>query len=138
MKTPQDTARERIRELRQRHNWSQQDLADVLNNQFGVPVDRATIARVELGNRELSLDEALLYALALNVAPVHLFVPVGTKDKDADEPVRLGLNLECSPAEMRAWIRGQRPLLPQDPRTYYMAVPVKELPEELQGEEGGD
>jgi transcriptional regulator with XRE-family HTH domain len=133
MKTPQEAARERIRELRQAHAWSQQDLADVLNDR-GLPVDRATVARVELGERGLSLDETFLYALALGVAPVHLIVPTGTKDGDSDEPLRIGTHEDISPAELRAWIRGERHFFVQDPRTYYMNVPVSELPERLRPE----
>jgi transcriptional regulator with XRE-family HTH domain len=70
-----------IRELRRRHGWTQQELADRLN-QLGAHIDRAAVAKVELEKRRLTLDEAFHYALALDVAPVHLLVPT-----DGDEPV---------------------------------------------------
>jgi transcriptional regulator with XRE-family HTH domain len=94
MKTPAQTAIGRIRELRQRHGWTQQQLTDRLN-QLGAHTDRAAVARVELGQRSLALDEAFLYALALDVAPVHLFAPI-----EDSERVTLGPNVECSPAEL--------------------------------------
>ncbi len=121
MKTPDQTTRERVRELRKRHGWTQQDLADVLNR-IGAQTDRVAVAKVELGQRGLSLYEALQYALALDVAPVHLIVPV-----DNDERLMLGANfVDCTPTELRAWIRGQRPLLPQDPRIYFAEIPREE------------
>ena len=78
---------------------------------------------MELGKRGLPLDEAFQYALALDVAPVHLFVPV-----NSDEPLNIGPNLECSPAEARAWIRGTLPLF-QDERTHFSEVPRSEFQE---------
>src|SRR3954469_2213572 len=107
MKTPDQTTRERIRQLRKRHDWTQQDLADALNR-IGAQTDRAAVAKVELGKRGLSLDEMLQYALVLDVAPVHLIVPI-----DDDERLMLGANfVDCTPAELRAWIRGERPFHP--------------------------
>lgn len=120
--TPDQTTRKRIRELRKRHGWTQQDLAAALN-ELGAQTDRAAVAKVELGKRGLALDEAFLYALVLDVAPVHLFTPI-----DSDEPIGLGPNVQCSPSEMRAWIRGQAPMFPpQNPRTYFGEVPMDEL-----------
>ncbi len=99
---------------------TQQGLADRLN-QVGAHLDRTAVAKVETGGRELSLMEALQYAWALHVAPVHLFVPT-----DSDEPIQIGPNMEASPAEMRAWIRGERPLH-QEQRAYFSTVPENEF-----------
>ncbi len=121
MKPPSETTREQIRQLRQRHGWSQQDLTDALNR-FGAHTERSAIARVEIGERQLSIDEAFRYALALDVAPVHLFVPT-----DSDESMSIGPNVECTPAEMRAWIRGERNLPEQDSRIYHSAVPREDF-----------
>jgi transcriptional regulator with XRE-family HTH domain len=122
LKTADETTRERIRELRKRHAWTQQDLTDALNR-IGAQTDRAAVAKVELGQRGLSLHEALQYAYVLDVAPVHLIVPL-----DDDEKLALGANVvDCTPAALRAWIRGQRPLITQDPRVYFTEVPLKEF-----------
>lgn len=99
---------------------TQQNLADRLS-QLGARVDRTVVAKVEKGTRELSLAEAFQFAWALHVAPVHLFVPT-----DSDGPINLGPNMEASPAEMRAWIRGLQPLF-QEPRAYYSTVPPGEF-----------
>ncbi len=97
--------------------------------------DRSAIARVELGQRTLSLDEAFLYALALDVAPVHLFAPPGNEGDviDKDERLNLGATgrgprVECSAVEMRRWIRGEAPMYPpQNPRAYFTEVPLEEF-----------
>jgi hypothetical protein len=98
---------------------TQQGLADRLN-QLGVRTDRTTVAKIEAGTRELGLAEAFAFAQALDVAPVHLFVPT-----DSDEPIHLAPNLSASPPEVRAWIRGQMPQF-QDPRSYFKNVPLTE------------
>jgi transcriptional regulator with XRE-family HTH domain len=116
--SPQEIARRRIRELRRRHDWSQQDLADALAR-LGVPVDRATVARVELGERGLSLDEAFQYAIALDVAPASLFLPLGSDD------VQLAGEVTVPAPRARRWLTGQEPLEGQDARYW-----LHELPEE--------
>jgi transcriptional regulator with XRE-family HTH domain len=121
--TPHDVAIERIRQLRKRHAFTQQDLADRLNL-LGAQTDRAAVAKVELGKRGLSLNELFQYAMALDVAPVHLVSP-----PDSDEPISLGPNMTVSPDEMRAWVKGDHPLAWQDVRTYYSEVPEKEFRE---------
>lgn len=121
MKTPHGVAVERIRHLRKRHAFTQQQLADRLNL-LGARTDRAAVAKVESGTRGLSLNELFQYAMALDVAPVHLVSP-----PDDDGPIFLGPQMEVSPDEMRAWVRGDRPLLWQDQRIYWSEVPKKEF-----------
>jgi transcriptional regulator with XRE-family HTH domain len=122
MRAPHDVAIARIRQLRKRNGYTQQQLADQLNL-LGAQTDRAAVAKVELGQRGLSLNEAFQYAMALNVAPVHLFAPT-----DDDDPISLGPNLTVSPHEMRRWVRGQQPLgVWQDERIYYSEVPREEF-----------
>jgi transcriptional regulator with XRE-family HTH domain len=125
---PSDIAARRIRELRKRHGWTQQQLTNRLNH-LGAQIDRVGVAKVELGQRKLPLDEVFWFAQALSVAPVNLLAPIA--DDQQDEPIELGANFSCSPAEMRRWVRGQQHFPFQDPRVYYTEVPTEELPEEL-------
>jgi transcriptional regulator with XRE-family HTH domain len=137
--TVADVARARIRELRNRRGLSQRELADRLS-QFVIPakpgrrrrtdprggpsVDHALVTRVETGKRELSLKDAVYFALALDVAPVNLIAPL-----DPEARVQLAPNLECSARELRHWLRGLAPMSAQDARTYFTEVPDEELPE---------
>ena len=111
----------RVRYLRERHGLTQQDLADGLAN-WGMPIDRSAIARLENGRRAVSLEEAMRLAFILHVAPVHLFV-----DPDGDEPVAPIPGAEYQPWEARAWIRGERPMMGQDPRSYFTNIPLREF-----------
>lgn len=120
MRTPRDVVREQVREIRKRRGMTQQGLADRLN-QLGAQTDRTAVAKIEAGTREIALGEAFQLALALDVAPVHLLVPT-----DSTEPIDLAPNLQASPFETRAWIRGQMPLF-QDARIYYSLVPETEF-----------
>lgn len=117
----QVTAR-RVRYLRERLGWSQQDLADKLAN-FGMPIDRAQLARLEGGKRGISLDETMRLAFVLDVAPVHLI----TDPEEGAEPMQTTPGAEVEPWEARAWVRGQKPLIFQDPRSYFMNVPKAEF-----------
>src|SRR4051794_7495768 len=66
---------------------SAQELADRVKA-LGGKLDRAAIAKIESGTRNVSLDEALLLAAALDVAPVHLFFPL---NDDAEVEIAPGL-----------------------------------------------
>jgi transcriptional regulator with XRE-family HTH domain len=119
MRTLRDTTIARIRELRQARGMTQQDLADRLNLN-GARIDRTAVAKIEKGRRELTLAEAFMFAVALSVAPVHLFVPT-----DDDEPIMLTPTRGSTPEGMRAWIRGESPI--GDPRAYFSTVPSDEF-----------
>jgi transcriptional regulator with XRE-family HTH domain len=117
-----------MRETREKQRLTQQALAERVAD-LGVPIDRATIARIETGTRGVSLDDALLLAAALNVAPVHLFTPM-----DDDAPVAVAPKAEAPAHRVRDWVRGQGgPLLDPEPgptpehhAAYFTEIPVSE------------
>jgi transcriptional regulator with XRE-family HTH domain len=119
-KTLRETATEQVRALRTNRGMSQQGLADRLNG-LGARIDRTAVAKIETGKRELGIAEAFMFALALDVAPVHLFVPV-----DSQDAIQLAPNMSAEPHEVRAWMRGFMPLF-QDPRVYFSRVPRSEF-----------
>lgn len=116
-KTPTQILARQMKEVRTRRGWTQQDLADRLQD-LGLNVDQSTIARIEKGQiKRVTLDDALAIAAALGVQPVQLMVPM-----KADNRVALAPNLIVEPSLARRWIRGQRTLRPEDERTYFSEV----------------
>lgn len=77
--------------------------------------------------RAVTVDELLTLALALNVAPVHLLVPV---DGDT-EPYQVTSTETAERARVRAWIRGNVTLaafpLVADSRQFYAEQPASDI-----------
>jgi transcriptional regulator with XRE-family HTH domain len=121
---PSDVLARRVREIRKRRGWSQEDLAQRLA-ELDHPLDRAQVARIEGRRRKVSLDEAFAFAVALGVAPVNLFIPL-----ERDEQFAISKKW-IAPAWMaRAWARGfetdERMVPLEDEQTYLTEMPREE------------
>jgi transcriptional regulator with XRE-family HTH domain len=103
-----ETFARRVREVRERRGWTQQQLAERLR-ELGVPIDRTKVNRVETGARAVSVDDALAIAAALGVSPSVLFFPLARSELVRVTPVRV-----VSAEEGRRWFRGEQPLHPAD------------------------
>jgi transcriptional regulator with XRE-family HTH domain len=79
-------------------------LADI-----GMSMNQAAITRIERGDRKVSVDEAFAIAVALDVAPLSLFLPI-----EGEEPVKLAPGRKEDPAKARRWARGTVPLAPSN------------------------
>lgn len=111
----------RMREVRRRRGWSQQDLADRLA-ELGEPTDRATLARTETRQRGLSLDDAMAYAAALGVAFVHMVCPL-----ENEREVVVASDMVVPARQLREWVRGRVVLDPgDDERTFLAEAPKDE------------
>jgi transcriptional regulator with XRE-family HTH domain len=74
--------------------------------------------------RQVTVDELLALAAALNVAPVHLLVPPDGNDV----PYRVTSKITSWRFPVRAWIRGAGPIDPDaDPREFFAEVPRGEF-----------
>lgn len=110
-----------MRELRRRHGWSGQKLAEEMTK-VGIPWDRHIVANLETGRRRsVSVEELLALAYVLSVAPVHLLVPPAT-----DSPVHLVPRSSVDAKRARRWIRGLD-ALHTDERIYFSEVPRQEF-----------
>lgn len=119
-KAPSGVLAAQLPAIRARRQLSAEALAKRVKG-LGGGLDRAAISKIETGTRGISLDEALLLAVALDVAPLHLFVP-----REDAETVALAPSLTASAREVRQWVRGQQPLPGRDDRAYRTEVPDSE------------
>jgi transcriptional regulator with XRE-family HTH domain len=117
-------AAESIREQRKRKGWSQDRLKERLA-ELGLEMDATNVGRIETGSRRLKIDDLLVFAVALDVAPVHLlagsYLPTYAR-------VRISSKLETlTPRQVRMWIRGQAPLRWQDRLRFQREVAEDEI-----------
>jgi transcriptional regulator with XRE-family HTH domain len=120
---PVETIARRVRELRRRRGWSAAQLAEQLRA-AGLDWDRNIVANLETGRRaSVSVGELLALAYVLNVAPVHLLVPLDNKTPYQVTPIL------AEPAwAIRRWVGGRRPLTGTDRRLYFFEVPEADWP----------
>jgi transcriptional regulator with XRE-family HTH domain len=93
-----------VRDTRERKKWTQSDLANRLES-LGYPIDRSAIARIEMGKRDVSLDEALAFAVALGVPPGSLILP-----RSMDETISPTPAVSVASADAQLWWWGAEPL----------------------------
>ena len=114
--TPESVFRRRLKEAREEARMSQRDLVQRLDA-IGLSLNQSAIARIERGERHVSLDEAIAIAAVLDAAPIHLFLPI------EGESAHLAPKLKVQIDRARAWARGQRPLDPTNARFYQFQSP---------------
>ncbi len=79
-----ETFAARVREVRNRRGWSQRELAERVTA-AGRPMNASAVTKIEGGTQGVSLNDALVLAAVLGVAPIHMIVPM-----DGDLPPRRG------------------------------------------------
>jgi transcriptional regulator with XRE-family HTH domain len=99
---------------------SQAGLSRLLNER-GVRMHQSVIARLESGERRVTVDDLLALAAALRVSPLYLLSGSFT-----NEVVPVTPNDPASPAKTRYWLRGELPLSADDSDTYFELVPDEE------------
>ncbi|WP_030543094.1 helix-turn-helix domain-containing protein [Streptomyces albus] len=124
----------RVKELRGRNGFTAQQLAERLKKDQGLSWDRGTVTKLETGRRQsISAVELLALARALNVAPVHLLVPLD------DRPYEVTPHETYPAGRVRDWLRGTAPLPGVDTRIFRSEAPEDEwrdpdLPDQAQAE----
>lgn len=122
--TPTATVAKRVREVRTRRGWTAEELAEKLAAQ-GLKWERSTVAKLENKKRQsITLTEWLTLAAVLNVAPMHLLLPV----QEGEDAYQVTPARTESVDRVRGWARGHWPL-PGANVIQFQA----EMPEEEQG-----
>lgn len=97
-------AAERIRKARDVKGLTQGALADAVT-QLGHPMHQSAIAKIEAGQRKITLDDLLVLAVALDVPPPLLFLPI-----DTDEDLALTPTKKAYSWRVWEWLHGEEPL----------------------------
>lgn len=100
--TPTQTFAARVRQYRTDRGWSARVLAEKCQ-EAGLKWERDVVANLESGRRtSVTLDELLILALVLNVPPILLVTPLGTKDEQQVAP-----NVRATPWDVYRWFLGE-------------------------------
>jgi transcriptional regulator with XRE-family HTH domain len=113
---------EQMRIQRERKGWTQRQLAARLAK-LGFVVHQTTIGKWEAGERRISLDEALVISVALDVSPAYMIA--GSYLDGTFSGPSIALSAKTPPVSartMRMWLRGQQPLWGQDEKRYHTEV----------------
>lgn len=114
----------RVGEVRTRRGMKQRELGDRAG------LRREAVTMIENGKRQVSVDELFRLAAALNVAPLHLLVPL-------DDSELITIDGKPWPAAYaRAWVRGEASLADDPGRGFidYLAeIPDAELQQKIRG-----
>jgi transcriptional regulator with XRE-family HTH domain len=101
---PSEIAAAQIKEWRKERGITTEKLSERITA-LGGRVGRVAITKIEKGQRGLSLDDALLFAAALNVPPAVLWFGLGTVDRVHITPLS-----EIHPDLAARWLAGEIPL----------------------------
>jgi transcriptional regulator with XRE-family HTH domain len=119
--SPRQVFARRLREARSRRGWEQADLAARLA-EIGYDLGQPQVSRIERGQRNVTLEDVLAIAAALDCAPLHLIVPIrDEEDGEIPEGYEIALKVPVrvkiaglpptDPETLRDWaVGGSRPL----------------------------
>lgn len=127
-----DALGRRIAQVRKARGLKASDLANRCAD-LGVKLSVATISDIETRrrNRSITVDELFAIAYALDVAPVHLLVPVEAPEGGINPATQEGFTpvtpeITAPIPNVRAWIRGYHAMQGQDARLYFAERPLNE------------
>ncbi len=116
-----DLVAENVKRVRRARGWSAQRLAEECATLGAPELSAAVIANIETGRRDratglrrrdVSLDEWLVFAAALNVSPSDLLLLAEGPELVAPPVVNVTDELTVDVTELRGWLNGTRPVPP--------------------------
>jgi transcriptional regulator with XRE-family HTH domain len=110
-----------LSDVRGRRGLTADQLANRCQELGATRIDRSVIAKIESRARNVSLDEAIALAAALDIALIHLISPM-----DDNQEVAVTPELLVPAPAFRAWVRGQEPLPGQEDKPFRTEVPASE------------
>lgn len=96
--------KDRVRKLREARGLTIYDLAGRLRD-IGRPIAASAVAKIERGQRQVTADDLMALALALNTSPITLLLPPDS----GDTSVQLTESREIQAQTAWRWIRGLAP-----------------------------
>lgn len=117
-KSPGKIVAEQIKHHRLRRQMSQTELAEAMTAQ-GIKMHQPTVANIENGQRKVTVDELLLFAVALGVPPGMLLFGVGQEPAVALTP-----SSTVHPHLAHQWLEGEMELDAGDPRWGEVSRPL--------------
>ncbi|TAJ46277.1 MAG: XRE family transcriptional regulator [Herbiconiux sp.] len=97
---------DRVRRIRQHLELTQDDLSRLMTT-FGRPIPKASIGRIESGDRRVDVDDVMAFARAFDVSPLALLLPF---PESPDEQVNLGGTTGTQAFVVWLWGAGIEPL----------------------------
>lgn len=121
---PTEAVVSRMRELRKKRGMTAEQLGAAMTG-AGIPWNAGVVTKLETNRRKsVSVDELMALAYVLDVAPVHLLVPVD----DSVEYQPFPQHIPYPAKHIRGWVRGHVGIGDTDTRAYYSEVPAREWP----------
>ncbi len=115
-------AADRIRQLKDERSLTAATLA-ARCAELGAPaITTHVIASIQTHRRGISVDELLIFALALDVPPAQLLTPIAAQDDASDTGTALAVTSTTridDPEQARRWIIGEQPLPGTQEHLYY-------------------
>lgn len=130
--TPSSLVAARLKEARRRHGWTAKQLAEQCAKAGATALTAAVLANIESGRpnadghrrRDITVDELLLLAYVLDVAPIYLLALPNSGPASVQIAPRRAVD---DPDELLRWIRGDQALPGTDSRMYY-SVALERMP----------
>ena len=101
-----DVVAAQVREIRGRRGLTVKALAARCCELGAAELTANVLVNIEVRRRDVSVDELLVLALALDAAPTHLLTP----PPGADTGLRITATVQAAPGDARSWVYGDAPL----------------------------